>query len=130
MLIQWTLYVGDMMFVWMGKRCIGNIMPFICLYIVYESRIEFDSFRLYFIFKFAWFFCCYLFFSLDFSDILSVFCVRCRLWSFHFVLFNSLFDSVRFLWSKCHFSIHSSTLDVVQHFRYKFDSGAPHTTRH
>lgn len=95
---------------------------------VYESRIEFESFRLYFIFKFKWFFCCYLFFSRDFSDILSVFCVGCRL---YFISSYSIHSSIQFVFfGRIAIVQCFSTLDLVLHFRYKFDSDAPHTTRH
>lgn len=96
---------------------------------VYESRIEFESFRLYFIFKFKWFFGCYLFFSRDFLIFLVYFVlvVDCD----SFISSYSIRSSIKIVFFARIVIVQCSyTLDLVLHFRYKFDSGTPQTTRH
>lgn len=105
-------------------------MPVYCIVHEFRSRIEFDSFRLYyFIFKFKWFFWCYLYSSRDFLIFLLCFVlvVGCD----HFIPSYLKSESIQFVFIgriaivRC-----SSTLDHILHFRYKFDSGTPHAAHH
>lgn len=148
--IHCTLYIDDTIFVYGWVNAMGDVLKTLCHFMpTYNWYMNPESNLIHFVYTFYIYLYLnlndsfvvsyfslvilyFVFFFFSYVDIFSVFCVGCWLWLFHFILFNFPFDSNRRLFFgrivvivQCF-----STLDLVLHFRYKFNSGMSYNTQH